>query len=247
MGIRAVLVDDEFHTIQLFQQLLNLFENDCTIVGTANNLTDGVAMVRAQKPDVVFMDIEMPNHSGLEVRKLLDVSHVVKLVYVTAHSQYALDAWRVQAFDYLLKPLKIDELRMCLERIGQSKGMMHTSMSVGQEKREAKIPIHSQQGTIYLEFDEVNFIEASSMYSIVHTDTDQIVVSKPLREFEYLCEGGFYRVHRSYMVNTAKIKKFIRVQGNEVELKNGISIPVSQGKIEQFKHFMQQQFGLRSI
>ena len=85
------------------------------------------------------------------------------------------------------------------------------------------------------------------MYSIVHTDTDQIVVSKPLREFEYLCEGGFYRVHRSYMVNTAKIKKFIRVQGNEVELKNGISIPVSQGKIEQFKHFMQQQFGLRSI
>ena len=145
-----------------------------------------------------------------------------------------------------MKPLKIDELRKCLDRISKLLRRERSGYPPLIDKRESKIPIRSQQGTIYLEVDEVNFIEASSMYSIVHTDNDQIVVSKPLREFEYLCDGVFYRVHRSYMVNTEKIKKFIRVQGNEVELKNGVSIPVSQRKIEQFKYFMQQQFGFRS-
>lgn len=238
--MKAIIVDDEQHAIELFQKVSKLFENNLEIVATATNLPDCVLLINEHRPDVVFMDIDMPNYSGLQIQDFFS-KKFFEVVYVTAHGEYAIEALRQAAFDYLLKPIDAKSLRKCLDRLEVH---LKLKQQETQEKknetpvRPKRIVVNSHQGTYFIELDKVLYIEASSMYCIIHTNTDQIIVSKPLGEFDYLEEFAFFRVHRSYLVNTSFVSKFSNAEGNEVELQNGKKIPVSRTRKDAFKAYM---------
>jgi two-component system LytT family response regulator len=240
MKIRTILIDDESHSILLFKQLLSHFKNNCEVVASADNLKGGIALIEELKPDVVFLDVEMPNHSGLEIGEFLDGKFDFKLIYLTAHSEYAINAWRLQAFDYLLKPLKIEELKSCLEKVTEAK-IAEKAALVSQSR---KIVINTQEGISYIDLDDVFYLKASAMYATLYSAEGEIVISKPLRDFDYLCNAHFFRTHRSYIVNTEKIKSFNTRFGATLELIDGTQIPIANSNRERLKTFMKNKYGL---
>jgi len=241
--MKAIIVDDEQHAIDLFKQVLNLFENKLEIIGEASNLPECIKLITQLKPDVVFLDIDMPKYSGIQIKDFFDDKKDFKLIFVTAHGQYAIDALRINAFDYLLKPIDADALSQCYKRLISNLSQSQNAPLVENEVK--KIAINSHQGTLFLNVDDINFVEASSVYCIVNTDQgNQIIVSKPLGEFQKQLDNSFYRVHRSYLVNAKKIIKYSNKEDSEIELVNGKRIPVSRNQKENFKKFMKLMYGI---
>jgi two-component system LytT family response regulator len=242
--LRVILVDDEQHAIVLVKKLLTLFDNNVEVIGEANLLPSAIQLINELKPDVVFMDIDMPNYSGLQIQDFFNEQRDFKLVYITAHSEYAIEALKIQAFDYLLKPVEVAHLSKCIERLNAEMNRLEDAKNIPNTTTisEKKIAINSHQGINYIDMQDVLYIEASGMYCIVHTLKDQTIVSKPLKDFEFLEASGFFRVHRSYLVNTKVVKKLNKVDCHEVELKNGASIPIARTKKDEFIKYMKTVF-----
>ena len=243
-SLDIVIVDDEKHAIDLLKKVLELFPNNVRIVGEATNLPEAVQLINQTQPQAVFMDINMPKYSGLQLNDFFDENREFKLIYVTAHSQHAIEALRIQAFDYILKPVEKEHLVICISRLNQhyehSREQEDNAINVHQDR---KIAINSHQGIQYINLEDILFIEASGMYSVVHTPGNQVIVSKPLKEFDYLVKSGFYRVHRSYLVNTKKVKRYSKVDVYEIEMLSGERVPVSRNKKEEFVRFMNEVYG----
>ena len=243
--IRTIMVDDESHAINLMKKVLNLFPNNIELLGEAHDLPSAVQLINETKPDLVFLDIDMPNYSGLQINDFFGSNKLFKTVFVTAHSKYSIEALRQQAFDYLLKPLDINDLKKCIDRINLALEEQKTnSIKEINFENEGKLMLNSHQGIVYLDIENIFFIEASGMYSIVHHADEPIIVSKPLKEFEFLEGKGFFRTHRSYIVNTKKIVRFYKVETNEIELENGKKLSLSRSKKEEFIQFMSDKYSI---
>lgn len=239
--ITAIVVDDEQHARNLLSKVLDFFDHSIELIGEASNLPEAVAMIHKLQPNVVFMDIEMPQYSGLQINDFCKDCDF-KLVFITAHDNFAIDALRIKAFDYLVKPIELDQLKTCITRIEEDFNKNQGINAATPTVNTSHLEVHSIQGINYIPLESIFFLEASSMYTIVHSDEEQTVISKPLREFEYLEEVGFYRTHRSFMVNTSKVKRFIKVDSNEVELVNGAKVAVSRSNKEAFIKHMTKSF-----
>lgn len=235
--IGALVVDDETHARELVKGVLGLFESRIEIVGEADNLPDAVRKIQELKPKVVFLDIDMPKFSGLQIKEF--ITDEVLIVFVTAHGQHAIEALRIKAFDYLLKPLDLDNLQRCVARIELHVEKQEDKASRFVQTNDKKLVVKTQQGMHFVDIDQISFIEAASMYSVIHFQNEQLIVSKPLKEFMHLEDKGFFRTHRSYLVNVRKIKRFSSTYGDEVILVDGVKVPVSRSAKEKFMLFMQ--------
>ena len=234
--ISAIVVDDEEHARELMKSVLDLFEHSIEIVGEGADLPEAVRKIQELKPKVVFLDIDMPKFSGLKIKEFL--SHDVLIVFVTAHSQHAIEALRIEAFDYLLKPLDLDNLKRCISRIEANISKQEEKVKSTLLLNDKKLAVNTQQGTHFVEIDQISYIEAAAMYSIIHFKNEQLIVSKPLKEFMYLESKGFFRTHRSFLVNSKKVERFSSAFGNEVVLENGKTVAVSRSSKERFMEFM---------
>ncbi len=239
--ITAIIVDDEQHARSLLTKVLEFFDHSIYVVGEANNLPGAIKLIHEWQPNVVFMDIDMPQYSGLQINDFFK-DYNFKLVYITAHDNYAIDALRIKAFDYLVKPIEVEQLKACIARIEEDFLNKKKDVRASESSKTSHLEVHSLQGINYIPLEIIFYFEASAMYTIVHTETEQIIISKPLRDFAYLKAAGFYRIHRSFMVNTSKIKRFLKVESNEVEMTNGIKIPVSRSNKDEFKTYMTKSF-----
>lgn len=238
--IKALLVDDEQHARTLFKELVRMAQLPVNIVGECDNLPAAIQFINRSEIDVVFMDIDMPNYSGLQISDFFE-NYNFKLVYVTAHGNHVVEALRKKAFDYLIKPIDVDDLRQCVERI-QKELDQEIQLTSSLSKDEQQIAIHTLQGVDFIAINEILYLEASAMYTTIRSTSGQeFVVSKPLKEFEFLQEHGFYRTHRSFIVNIRKIKRFLVIEGNEVEVENGVKIPVSRTRKEAFLSFLNSE------
>ena len=238
--IRALLVDDEQHARTLFKELVRMAQLPVNIVGECDNLPAAIQFINRSEIDVVFMDIDMPNYSGLQISDFFE-NYNFKLVYVTAHGNHVVEALRKKAFDYLIKPIDLDDLRQCVERI-QKELDQEIQLTSTLSKDEQQIAIHTLQGVDFIAINEILYLEASAMYTTIRSTSGQeFVVSKPLKEFEFLQDYGFYRTHRSFIVNIRKIKRFLVMEGNEVEVENGVKIPVSRPHKEAFLTFLNSE------
>lgn len=235
--ISAIVVDDEAHARDLMKGVLGLFESRIEIVGEAENLPSAVRKIQELKPKVVFLDIDMPKFSGLQIKEF--ITDNVLIVYVTAHGQYAIEAIRLEAFDYLLKPLDLDNLKRCVARIESHINKLEEEAKGPFLLNERKLVVNTQQGTHFVEIEQISYIEAASMYSVIHFRNEQLIVSKPLKEFMHLEKNGFFRTHRSFLVNSKKVKRFSSTYGNEVILDDGGKVPVSRSAKEKFMLYMQ--------
>jgi two-component system, LytTR family, response regulator LytT len=209
--IRALVVDDEAPARSELRHLLAA-EPDVVVVGEAAGVDEAVRSVDAHRPDVVFLDIELPGATGLEAAPLVrERRDPPAVVFVTAHARYAVDAFAVEAFDYVLKPVDPDRLARVVARLRER--------ASPQARPVERLPVVAAGGTQLLDVDEVHYISADGDYSRVHTYDRSLLCTTSLRDLERrLPADRFARVHRSHLVNLAKVAAVRRGEGDRLRL-----------------------------
>jgi DNA-binding LytR/AlgR family response regulator len=195
--IRALLVDDEAPARSELRYLLGAHP-EVTVVGEAASAGEALALARELRHDVVFLDVEMPGLTGVEAAPLVrDRREPPAVVFVTAHEHYAIDAFAVEAFDYLLKPVDPDRLARVVERLRER--------TIEDVQPVEKIAVVAGARTELLDFDQVHYVQADGDYSRVHTYDRSYLSTASLGELEEKLGARFARIHRSYIVNLAKV------------------------------------------
>jgi two-component system response regulator LytT len=195
--IRALLVDDEAPARSELRYLLGAHP-EVTVVGEAASAGEALALARELRHDVVFLDVEMPGLTGVEAAPLVrDRREPPAVVFVTAHEHYAIDAFAVEAFDYLLKPVDPDRLARVVARL--------RGRTIEDVQPVEKIAVVAGGGTELLDFDQVHYVQADGDYSRVHTYDRSYLSTASLGDLEEKLGARFARIHRSYIVNLAKV------------------------------------------
>ena len=196
--IRALLVDDEAPARSELRYLLAAHP-EMRVVGEASGAAEALELARDLVYDVVFLDVEMPGLTGVEAAPLIrERRNPPAVVFVTAHERYAVDAFAIEAFDYLLKPVDPDRLARVVERLRERTA--ENALPV------EKIPVVAGGGTELLDFDQVHYVQADGDYCRVHTYDRSYLCTASLGELEERLPGGrFARIHRSYLVNLSKV------------------------------------------
>lgn len=232
--LRAVIVDDEKQVIKDLTGMLEMFCEKLEVVGTASTSSEAKTIIQEKKPDVVFLDIQIDEKTGLEL--LGEIGAVdFQVIFVTAHQHYAIDAFKFSAIDYLLKPVDPEELVNAVDKAlevssqktitSQINALVH---NLGQEFKPKKIVLTDLEGVHIIDVPDILWCHANGSYTEFQLESGQkMVVSKHLKTYEKLLEKyGFYRVHRSYLLNGNSIVKVDRSQGMVV-MKNDQKLPVS--------------------
>lgn len=208
--IRALLVDDEAPARSELRYLLATHP-EVEVVGEAATAVEALKLAGAVPYDVVFIDVEMPGLSGLDAARLVHGrTGAPELVFVTAHEQYAIEAFAVEALDYLLKPVDPERLAQVVRRLGKKPAAPAPVQ---------KIPVVSGGQTVLVDWDDVHYARADGDYSRVHTFDRSYLCTRSLRELEEtLPAGQFARIHRSYLVNLGKVAAVKRPGGDRLRL-----------------------------
>jgi DNA-binding LytR/AlgR family response regulator len=198
MSIRALLVDDEAPARSELRYLLAAHPR-IEVVGEAASATEALELARELRYDVVFLDVEMPGLTGVQAAPLVrERRDPPAVVFVTAHERYAIDAFAVEAFDYILKPVEPDRLARVVERLQERSS--ENALPV------EKVAVVAGAGTELLEYDQVHYVQADGDYSRVHTYDRSYLCTASLGELEERLPGArFARIHRSYLVNLSKV------------------------------------------
>jgi DNA-binding LytR/AlgR family response regulator len=210
--IRALVVDDEAPARGELRYLLSAHP-EVEVVGEAASSGEAMALAESVRYDVVFLDVEMPGLTGLEAARLiLDRNEQPAVVFVTAHERYAVDAFAVEAFDYLVKPVEPERLARVVDRLKQARGQEPTAVE--------KIGVVSAGGAkTLLDYDAIYWIGADGDYSRVHTFDRSYLATSPLRELEELLPSNrFARIHRSHLVNLTKVASVKRAGTDRIRL-----------------------------
>lgn len=248
--MKAILVDDEPIGISTLKKMLELHCPEIDIAATCSNAFDAAEKLKAFQPDVVFLDINMPGKSGLELLAER-TEKPFEVVFVTAYSEYMLQALRFSATDYLMKPVDEDELVEAVQRvkkrllqgrnIPQNEALQYNISKAG-HPLEMRLCLPTQKGFTIVKLDEIIYCEAQRSYTefhLIHHKT--ILVSKPLFDYERLLAGTiFLRVHKSYLINMLHVKEYIH--GGRVIMSNELEIEVSRRKKDLFLESMKEYF-----
>jgi two-component system LytT family response regulator len=238
--LKAILVDDEISSLQNLSQKIEQFCPSVTILAISQDPEEAIELIKKHQPDVVFLDIEMPGMSGLRMVEKLDGCDA-EIIFTTAYNHYAVDAIRINAFDYLTKPIGISDLQNAVIRLEESKkGNVKEKMELLKHSPEDsyrsndKIAVSGNDGIDFFEIRNIVRIESSSNYSILHFSNGKTVtVTRLLKDFEEMLQSyRFFRIHHSHLINLDYIKKYIR--SGQVVMENGDLIDVSRRKKEEF-------------
>jgi two-component system LytT family response regulator len=240
--LKAILVDDELSSLQNLQYKILEYCPSLKVVAQIQNPEEAVRLIQQFKPDVIFLDIEMPRMSGFKM--LEQIPEVdFEVIFTTAYNHYAINAIRISAFDYLVKPVSIEELQNTVERLGFSTvkknreraEMLKKNLS-SPKSQEDNIALPANDGLEFIQIKQIIRIESSSNYSkVILQNGQQLLVTRQLKDFEELLqEYRFYRVHHSHLINLNFIAKYIRGDGGQITMRNGDVIDVSRRKKEVF-------------
>lgn len=231
--IRAVIIDDEVKGSNLLRYKLNDFSEDIFVEQVFNDPFSALKAIETLKPDVVFLDVEMPGMNGFQLLENIG-QFEFEVIFVTAYHVYTLDALRANALDYLLKPVDPDELERAIQKLKnkiQNKRRLASS-PVPCVKNQMKILLYTIEGIYFVKKSELIKIEAMSNYSVFYqANGSKIIVSKTLKEYEALLEtDNFIRVNRSVIVNLDYVLRYKKGDGGTLELEDGSEIEVSSSK-----------------
>jgi DNA-binding LytR/AlgR family response regulator len=197
VSIRALLVDDEAPARSELRFLLQAHP-EVEVAGEASSAAEAVELTRTLDYDVVFLDVEMPGASGLETAPhIRERREPPAVVFVTAHAEYAVDAFAVEAFDYLLKPVEPERLARVVERLRERSHENAAPVD--------RVPVVGGGGTELLDPDQIHYVQAEGDYSRVHTYDRAYLCTASLGDLEGRLGPRFARIHRSYLVNLAKV------------------------------------------
>jgi two-component system LytT family response regulator len=242
--MKAILVDDEPDGIGTLQKMLSRYCPQVQVMATCSNATTARQQIEALKPDVVFLDIQMPGKTGLEL--LTEISPKdFEVVFVTAYNEYILQALQYSAADYLLKPVDEDRLIEAVQRVEQrmKEGkkeerddvLMHNLGNAG-KPAEMRLVLPTLKGFLILKLEEIIYCEAERSYTIFHLEKSKTVtVSKPLLDYDSLLQDtSFFRVHKSFLINLHHVREYQRGEGGVVIMSDGAEIEVSRRKKDIF-------------
>ncbi|MFT4016743.1 MAG: LytTR family DNA-binding domain-containing protein [Agriterribacter sp.] len=240
--IKTIIVDDEPKGRLALQEKIKAHCPTVEIVGQAGNGLEAITLIDNLKPELLFLDIEMPQMNGFEMlRKLKEKNFFI--IFTTAYDQYAIQAIKYAAFDYLLKPIDIEELKTAVNKIKTtSENQFIAQLKLLQEnlalpvKKLHKLAIPSLESILFLEIHHIIHLEANSNYTNIYmADKTKIIASKTLKEFSELLPADiFFRTHHSHIINLNFIKRYIKGDGGQIELTDGSYIEVSRKNKEAF-------------
>ncbi len=244
--IKALIIDDEVNGAESLQLLINMVSSEVKVMDLCHSGKTGIEKIRSLKPDVVFLDVDMPGMSGFEMLGKID-SINFDIVFTTAYDEYAIKAFKVNATDYLLKPIDADELLNAIEKVKarcmkkQSESPLIKMEELLQALKPEKtandrLPINTADGIIFMPYDEVQYLIASSNYTdIFLVNGKKYTAAKTLKDYEdSLPESVFYRIHNAHIVNIKHVDKYVRGDGGYVLMKDGKNLEVSRRKKIEF-------------
>lgn len=239
LELLALVVDDEAPARSALRRLLATYCPTVTVVGEATEVPDALAQLQAQQANLLFLDITMPVYTGFELLEQLRRDDIAT-IFVTAHSEFALSAFRAQATDYLLKPIDPTELIRAVARAYEwLLGRWHTLHPAPQPEATPtgptpprRLALPHQHGHRLVQFDEVEAVVAQGAYAtVVLTTGEEVMVSQPLAEVcRQLPETLFFQIHRSYAVHLAHVREVQRTDGGRVVMRSKRSYPVARAR-----------------
>lgn len=233
--IKALLIDDEELARSIVLEYLKEHV-DVQVVGECSNGYEAVKLVSEMRPDILFLDIQMPKLNGFEVIELIEENPAV--IFTTAFDEFALKAFEVNAIDYLLKPFSKERFSKALDayRNGKNKGLTSAKEAINQLDYQQRIVIKDNQEIAIIPFEDLCFIEAYDDYVKIHTAHKKYVKKKTLSSYEKeLNPSLFVRVHRSFIINISKLQRIENYEKNcyRAILTNGDRVPISRNSYPQ--------------
>ena len=245
--MRAIIIDDEANSRELLSALTKKYTPSIEVVAMYDNGFDALKEIEVIQPDILFLDIEMPNMNGFDFLEKCRYTDFY-LIFTTAYNEYAIQAIKNHAFDYLLKPIKRTEFINTIERLEKESRNTQRSkidellnhLKIDDSKK--KIVLATQEGMHFVEYDEIMYVKGEGAYTHYFcSDGTKYLISKTLKDAESkLQDDRFKRVHASYLLNFDFIKKYQRGEGGFFILKDGTSIPVSRGKKKELLGLMEK-------
>jgi len=241
--LTAILIDDESNSRNALRQKLMSYCPSITILQECENGEEGIAAIENLKPDIVFLDVEMPRMNGFVMLQQLQQRNF-ELIFTTAYDHYAIQAIRFSALDYLVKPIDVQGLKDAVEKAIERKQtnipnqrietLLHNLLNEKNQKHRLAIP--SQEGLHFVDMTDIIYLEAESNYCSIYVQPEaRYLVSKTLKDFEELLPTAiFIRIHHSYIINKNHVRKYLKGEGGQVMMSNGKTLDVSRRKKEEF-------------
>lgn len=238
--ITAILVDDESNSRIVLKDLLGNFSKEIEVIGEANNVEDAFELISIRKPQLVFLDIQMPKANGFALLKKYE-NIPFEVVFVTSYDKYAISAIKFSALDYLLKPVEVSDLKdavgKAVTRIAEKNSnkvqVINLLHNINTGVNEHKVAVHVGEVVRFIEEKDIIYIEADGSYTKVTTVTgDRYTTARNLKDYEeYFGEqSDFVRVHRSCYINSKHIKEYNKGEPFIIEMINGQSFEVPRRK-----------------
>ena len=240
--INTIIIDDEAKGRLALREKLSAYCPQIKVVAEAANGQEALLLIHHHKPQLIFLDIEMPRMNGFEMLNEI-AEKKFHIIFTTAYDQYAIKAIKYAAFDYLLKPIDIEELKTAVSKLDNQENnqtkkqveLLNQNMQ-HPKKQLYKLAISTSEGLMFYDINEIIHLEANSNYTAIYfANKTKIIASKTLKEFEELLpEDIFFRTHHSHLINLNYIKRYIKGDGGQIELQNRNFVDVSRRKKDDF-------------
>jgi two-component system, LytTR family, response regulator len=242
----CIIIDDEPKARALLQAVINQYCPQLQIAALCEDLPEGIKAIKKHKPALIFLDIEMPGHSGLELLDFFNEDEIdFSVIFTTAYNEYAIQAFRFSAIDYLLKPIQHTQLIDAVERFVKKQELQQSSqllnlksnLNTQQSWEEKRIAVPSGQTIHFFKPNEIILIKGEAAYSEIHlSNGNKLLASRNLKHFEDLLKDipVFFRSHKSYIINRQEVKEYVKSDGGYLSMSNGMQAGISIEKIEQF-------------
>jgi two-component system, LytTR family, response regulator len=245
----ALIVDDEVRVRETLSHMLSVYCPNINVIGEANSVASGYSMIKDLKPDVIFLDVKLPDGTGFELLKKFP-SIDFFFIIITAYEDYAIQAFKVSALDYILKPIDSTDLINAVSKLSKTNSSDETNLklntlfsNIDDSKNEIrKIVLKTQESVFVVDIDDIVRCESQNNYTLFHLlNKSTILVSRTLKEFdEMLSPLSFIRCHQTHLVNSKYILKFIKHPNLQLIMADEISVPVSIRKKLTIENFLKK-------
>lgn len=245
--MRTVVIDDEPNARQVVKNILTQFCPSVEIIGEAENVADGVALINDSKPDLVLLDIRMPDGTGFNVLKKVNKLDF-HFIFITAHEEYAIQAIKQSALDYIVKPINVNELVAAVEKAELAqpaekqieKSLEVLTFNQSNVNSEKRLVLNTHDSIYIVKVQDIISCKADRNYTEVNLlNQNKLVISKTLKDIEEMLDGcGFFRSHQSYLINLKYISHYEKGLGGTIIMQDNSRIPVSSRKKDSFIQLM---------
>ncbi len=240
---RAIIIDDEKDSIQTLALLLSSYCPEIELIARCESGNEGIQAIRNHQPELVFLDIEMPQMNGFSMLEKLG-SYPFEVIFVTAYNQYAIQAIKFSAFDYLLKPIDAEDLVKAVEKWKNKKApvqpfeqFQHLLQSLKQPiSTIQKLAIPTVEGFLFVQMSEIVRLETAGNFTVFHLlNKTQVISTQIIKEWEETLQAhSFFRIHNSYIVNLQYVKKYVKGENGQVIMEDGTTLDISRRRKDDF-------------